>query len=734
VSFEDFRKIMLGLTSESGRFANMMEKQSKSMLGLLSTFSDAWRITLRQIGEEIVPVAKWFVDLGNSVLGAFGNMDKGSKMLIAGTIAVSTVMASAATTVSGLVFAISKGYGALTGLSTSLKAAAAANLVYDASNLGVFSSTVKMTAANKAATAGLYALAAAKYAAAAAGIGLAVAVAGLVSYKLGQWLWETSEAGKNAKRVMDDLKESVEGIPEIDFSKKIKGIREQDRAKYLQDHIAQIEGQIAATERHIAAMQKENGFWHDNTEVIGQNNLIVEKLKSNLESAQEQLIALNTNPEDLKEQLGEAQRKAWKLTNEIAGLSTKLGDAENAYAKASRQAEAGGIVVFEVTEKEIEQLKEKIAQLEKEKQAQQGLIDTIKKRQEEVEVDDKATEKIKETIEALQIEADTYSMTAAEAAYHKDILNKVEPAIAAEHAAAIERAEERKRIEEEANKRLQEREFLLDRVDRMKDPFTDPFKSKIEGTKEPENDTWFQDLMQKMEWAADIGITPLQEFQDQVKKLDDLMASGLYGQEWYAEKMKDLGKTLTDSVLTPEEKLIESTKLWDEALKKKAITQDQYNRLLEKGKKELEGTKKSVEDLFGTSSGFVEFGRKIQDAISGSSKKAKIGENPLAIGAPAGIGGGAGKGVGEVAGRGAGGAAGGEIVLPSTRASRISSLDAAAAFHSLTPADLGTIPGLSGTADFDNALKPVVKALQDGNKKTDEVVKAIKNQPKGGLL
>lgn len=40
----------------------------------------------------------------------------------------------------------------------------------------------------------------------------------------------------------------------------------------------------------------------------------------------------------------------------------------------------------------------------------------------------------------------------------------------------------------------------------------------------------------------------------------------------------------------------------------------------------------------------------------------------------------------------------------------------------------------SASQKFELSQEDVVKAILDGNKKTDEVVKAIKNQPKGGLL
>jgi len=64
VSFEDVRNILRDLTSEGGRFNNMMERQSQSLLGLLSTLRDGWNSVLRAIGEALMPIAKPLVRLG----------------------------------------------------------------------------------------------------------------------------------------------------------------------------------------------------------------------------------------------------------------------------------------------------------------------------------------------------------------------------------------------------------------------------------------------------------------------------------------------------------------------------------------------------------------------------------------------------------------------------------------------------------------------------------------------
>lgn len=52
VGFEDVRAVLLKLTDEGGMFFNLMEKQSKSLTGMVSNLGDAWERMLNQIGES----------------------------------------------------------------------------------------------------------------------------------------------------------------------------------------------------------------------------------------------------------------------------------------------------------------------------------------------------------------------------------------------------------------------------------------------------------------------------------------------------------------------------------------------------------------------------------------------------------------------------------------------------------------------------------------------------------
>lgn len=58
ISFNDFRKILEGMTKEGGRFFNMMQKQSQTLEGLSSTLADSWNITKRTLVTGLSPAIK----------------------------------------------------------------------------------------------------------------------------------------------------------------------------------------------------------------------------------------------------------------------------------------------------------------------------------------------------------------------------------------------------------------------------------------------------------------------------------------------------------------------------------------------------------------------------------------------------------------------------------------------------------------------------------------------------
>jgi len=58
VSFQDVNQALKNLTTGSGRFANLMIKQSKSLFGIISNLKDNFTILAIKIGQDLLPEAK----------------------------------------------------------------------------------------------------------------------------------------------------------------------------------------------------------------------------------------------------------------------------------------------------------------------------------------------------------------------------------------------------------------------------------------------------------------------------------------------------------------------------------------------------------------------------------------------------------------------------------------------------------------------------------------------------
>lgn len=71
ITFNDVKQAMIDATSEGGRFYGMMDKQSETLEGRLSTLSDTWTLVAKTIGEVFLPEAKkavtWLNTLGEGV-------------------------------------------------------------------------------------------------------------------------------------------------------------------------------------------------------------------------------------------------------------------------------------------------------------------------------------------------------------------------------------------------------------------------------------------------------------------------------------------------------------------------------------------------------------------------------------------------------------------------------------------------------------------------------------------
>jgi tape measure domain-containing protein len=58
IGFKEVESVIKSLTSEGGKFFGMMEAQSQTYEGKLSTFQDAWKGLVRTLGNELLPIAK----------------------------------------------------------------------------------------------------------------------------------------------------------------------------------------------------------------------------------------------------------------------------------------------------------------------------------------------------------------------------------------------------------------------------------------------------------------------------------------------------------------------------------------------------------------------------------------------------------------------------------------------------------------------------------------------------
>lgn len=66
LSFEEFKELLITMTSEGGRFFDLMEKRSKLFLGRLSIIKDIIILISKDIGEKLLPNAKkWQLQLLN---------------------------------------------------------------------------------------------------------------------------------------------------------------------------------------------------------------------------------------------------------------------------------------------------------------------------------------------------------------------------------------------------------------------------------------------------------------------------------------------------------------------------------------------------------------------------------------------------------------------------------------------------------------------------------------------
>ena len=137
VSFEDLRDILRGLSAEGGRFHNMMERQSKSMIGMWSTLQDNIGLTTRAIGEYMLPAAKafvgWMIKLTDSARASSPQI----KLVVAVLTGLGFALGTISTTIGGAIMAISRISMALNALTVSANLSSGAAVTLKVAMVGL---------------------------------------------------------------------------------------------------------------------------------------------------------------------------------------------------------------------------------------------------------------------------------------------------------------------------------------------------------------------------------------------------------------------------------------------------------------------------------------------------------------------------------------------------------------------------------------------------------------------
>ena len=114
ISFDDLRNILKGLSEDGGRFAGLMEKQSKSFLGLVSTIKDAVGIELRKVGTLLLPFAKQAAQAFLTVIETLAKTPKSVKVAVVALLAAVPAFGAVAAAAGIAVLAIGSLITALT--------------------------------------------------------------------------------------------------------------------------------------------------------------------------------------------------------------------------------------------------------------------------------------------------------------------------------------------------------------------------------------------------------------------------------------------------------------------------------------------------------------------------------------------------------------------------------------------------------------------------------------------
>lgn len=396
ITFEDVRKIFQGLSEEGGRFANMTEKQSQTYKGLWSTLKDDIGIIMRQIGDEIMPIAKEIVNGLLKFTGWIRGLPPEVKRAVAVLGGLVFVMGTLVTSIGGFLMMGGKilstfaqfatVIGQLAGPATTVAGAMGSMSGAAASTVGPVTA-LATSLGSIAATVGVVALAAAAIAA----IGYAIYYA---AFDVGTFNEEMERSKKlNEELLKQDQARREEGrttfrkMSEKDPTEKIA------KKKAGGDLLKKEEQELAAYEKRLKSLQKTADELQPTWK-----SLWMSTVTGQWTVAAEEASQMNARLEQQKKFVNELRKEVEGMTIETSQWNAEATEGAQKYLESLREridADGQGAVAA------------KIRALE-EKKADQSVIRELKAANAMIEANDKLKardDKAQKYIDSLNDEA-----------------------------------------------------------------------------------------------------------------------------------------------------------------------------------------------------------------------------------------------------------------------------------------------------------------------------------------
>lgn len=448
VGFQDISEILTNLSGEGGRFSNMMEKQSKSLGGLLSTLSDSYSLLIRSIGEQFMPMAKEAVAWAIQWLDFLREMPSDLKKIAALLIGLTAASGTLLTMVGGLLVTS----GALVASYTAL------------------------TAAMGGATIASYALATASAALSAAPV-IALSAAFIA---LGFAIYSGNSDIRKFNEEMKRTQEQTQQLSAIE-NKKTDSIFSQGAVMTEGDRKSFYEQQSRETDQLIAQQSKLLDQMKEKAEAAAPSILSLwqvgkkeyERLNSEINAFGESLANSRTRSERLKEALKEMESAKGppvmdeKLVADAEKYRQSLNMQIVTFGKTGREAKILELEYLGLKGEQLDMIKiwdEELTKLEQTAKATKEKADATKKLSDDITNFNKHLETQVKTYGKSADEIKLYELAqrgASDASlkYAQDLINQKE-------------ALEESRKATEASKR--EMEKLQQEADALKDKFATP--------------------------------------------------------------------------------------------------------------------------------------------------------------------------------------------------------------------------------------------------------------------